>query len=284
MTSKVLPSHRAFRCLSAPRRPYFSWRVAVFLFLSLQAVAALAHEKWLWPNKFAVEKAPAWISFDVTWSDQPFTADTGVGDRPVTVVDPEGRSGTPDRTFIGKTKTTCEAQLLQEGTYRLESVDPLIYWTQIEKDGQTQWLKKAKGEVVGETIKRSDLYWAKAMSYVTVGTGTALPAPLGSDPLSIALTQHPNQLFAGDTLTLSVQSYGKPVANAEIKVFDSNTSGHDAFKTIKCNDEGKGEFQVNSPGMYLFSCELEREVNDDPKADIHSFHVYLTLLVQSAKK
>ena len=129
----------------------------------------IAHEKWLWPNRFIVEKAPAWISFDATWSDQPFAAEMGVGEKPVTVVDPAGRSGSPERAFIGKTKSTCESELRQEGTYRLESVDPLTYWTQVEGAGRPQWLKKPKGEVTDKKIMRSDLYWSKAMAYVTVG-------------------------------------------------------------------------------------------------------------------
>ena len=154
------------------------------------------HQKWLWPNRFVVEKAPAWISFDVTWSDQPFAADMGVGDKPVTVVDPEGRSASPDRTFIGKTKSTSESELTQEGTYRLESVDPLAYWTQIEKEGQPQWLKQPKGEVTDKKITRSDLYWSKAMAYVTIGKSKAMPPQLDADPLNIVPATHPNEIFA----------------------------------------------------------------------------------------
>ena len=243
-----------------------------------------AHQKWLWPNRFVVEKAPAWISFDVTWSDQPFAADMGVGDKPVTVVDPEGRSASPDRTFIGKTKSTSESELTQEGTYRLESVDPLTYWTQIEKEGQPQWLKQPKGEVSGEKITRSDLYWSKAMAYVTIGKSKAMPPQPDADPLNIVPATHPNEIFAGSTLELKVLSFGKPLAKAEVKVFDVNSNGHTPVKTIQCDDQGVGKLPLVTPGQYLLACQLEREVKDDPKADIHSFNVYLTLRVQPEKK
>ncbi len=118
-------------------------------------------------------------------------------DKPITVVDPEGRSSSPDRTFIGKTKSTAESELTQEGTYRLESVDPLAYWTQIEKKGRPQWLKKSKGEVTDTEITRSDLYWSKALAYVTIGKVTSLPPQLDADPLSIVPATHPNDIAAG---------------------------------------------------------------------------------------
>lgn len=252
--------------------------------IALSSQPSSAHEKWLWPNRFTFEKPPAVVSFDVTWSDTPFAAEEAVGDRPITVVDPEGRRSSPDRVFIGKTKTTAEAELLQEGTYRLESVDPLAYWTQIEKEGQPQWLKQSKGEIAADQkVTRSDLYWSKAMAYVTVGKGAAMPPQLEADPLNIVPAAHPNEIVAGSKLKVKVLSYGKPVAKADVKVFDTTTNGHTPIATIKCDEEGEGDFDLKSAGLYLFSCQLEKEVKDDPKADIHSFNVYLTLFVQAKK-
>ncbi len=75
-------------------------------------------------------------------------------------------------------------------------------------------------------------------------------------------------------------SYGKPVEHAELKVFDSKANGDDPTKTIKCDEHGVGKLEFETPGKYLVACQLEREVKDDPKADIHSFNVYLTLMVQ----
>lgn len=186
--------------------------------------------------------------------------------------------------FIGKTKSTAESELTQEGTYRLESIDPLAYWTQVESDNGTQWLKQNKAEVSGKKIVRSDLYWSKAMAYVTIGKSTAVPPQLDSDPLNIVPATHPNEVVVGSPLALSVLSYGKPLAGAEIKVFDSHTAGHEPRQTVTCDDQGNAKLQFESPGLHLLACQLEREVKDDPKADIHSFNVYLTLQVRPEKK
>jgi uncharacterized GH25 family protein len=243
----------------------------------------LAHQKWLWPNRFSADAAPVWISFDVSWSDRPFEAEEGVNDRPLVIVSPAGRSFQPARSFVGKTKSTAEIECKETGTFRLESIDPLTYWTQIEKDGRPQWLKKSKNEVTGEKITRADLYWSKALAYVSVGKSTA-PSSLDGDPLAIVPTTHPNEIDSGQSVEFKVLSYGTPVANAEIKVFDSKASGHDPTATIKCNDAGIGQFEFTSAGRYLVACQLEREVKDDPKADIHSFNVYLTLQIRNGSK
>jgi uncharacterized GH25 family protein len=254
------------------------WAVAAF-----GVAPSFAHQKWLWPNRSVVDKAPVWISFDVTWSDRPFEAEEGVNDRPLAVVDPDGRSSPPDRAFVGKTKSTAESELKREGTYRLESIDPLTYWTQIDKDGKSQWLKKSKDEVKGDKITRADQYWSKALAYVTVGKSTSLTS-LDSDPLAIVPLAHPNEIASGTPVEFKVLSYGKPVERAELKVFDSKASGHDPSATISCNEAGIGEYEFKSEGRYLIVCQLEHEVKDDPKADIHSFNVYLTLNVLPARK
>jgi hypothetical protein len=231
-----------------------------------------------------VEKPPVWISFDVTWSDQPFEADEGAGNKPITVIDPEGRSSTPDRIFVGKTKSTAEWEMTQEGTYRLESVDPLAYWTQIEKDGKPQWLKQSKDQAGDQKITRADLYWSKALAYVTVGKARTMPPQREGEPLNIVLATHPNDITSPSAVELKVLSYGKPVERAEIKVFGSDSDGDTPTKTITCDEQGVGKIEFEAPGRYLLACQLEREVKDDPKADIHSFNVYLTLMVQPQKK
>jgi hypothetical protein len=236
-----------------------------------------AHQKWLLPNFFVAEKGPAWLSFDVTWSDRPFTAEAGVGDQPLWVVDPSGRRQAPPTVFVGKTKSIAEIELTAPGTYRLEAIDPLTYWTQVEENGRTQWLKKPKSEVDAGSIKRSDLYWSKATAYVTLGDPTATPPPDDAEPLDIRVAAHPNRLVASETVNLQVVSYGKPLPRAEVKVFAPDATGHEPSATIKCDDGGSGTFSADTAGRFLLTCQLEREVTDDPKADIHSFNAYLTL-------
>lgn len=255
------------------------FQVAWLLAAWLLAVPANAHQKWLWPNRFEAEKGPVQLSFDVSWSDRPFTAEDGVGDKPLNVVEPRGRSTSPERTFVGKTKSTAECELSQPGTYRLESIDPLAYWSKVETDGQTKWLKLGKDELGDKKSLRSDLYWSKAIAYVTLGEPTPSPG-LDTDPLSIATSLHPNAIEAGQPLTVTVRTFGSPLPAAKVSVFHQSSEGHEPLYSAACNQAGQGELKLDMPGMYLLACEHEQKVTDDPKADLHSFNVYLTLLAR----
>jgi uncharacterized GH25 family protein len=255
------------------------WVLTSILALCI-ASPCCAHQKWLWPNRYFVEKAPVWLSFDVTWSDVAFAAEKGVGDQPLSIVGPIGRRESPARIFIGKTKSTAETELTKEGTYRFEAVDPLKYWTRVERNGDEQWLDKAKDEVRNEKVTRADLYWAKAVAYVTVGKESELQPPDKTDPLDIVMLTHPNQLRVDSPIKLRVLSYGKPLPRAEIKMFSPDSTGHEPGKIINTDDQSMGETRIEKPGQYLFTCEVERKVANDPKADIHSFHFYLAAIIR----
>lgn len=243
--------------------------------------SCLAHQKWLLPNFFVAEKGPVWLSFDITWSDRPFVAETGIGEQPLAVIHPDGQSEKPPAVFVGKTKSVAEVELTKPGTYRLEAIDPLTYWTRIEVDGKEKWLRVPKNEAGEGTVKRSDQYWSKAVAYVTLGTPTDLTPVDVSEPLALVPSSHPNNLKVGDKLDLQVLTYGKPVPNATIQIFGPQAIGHDPTQTIKCNEEGVGTIDLTEAGRFLFACELEEKTPDDPKADLRSLHVYSTLEVQA---
>jgi hypothetical protein len=247
------------------------------LLIVCAASPSAAHQKWLWPSHFFVEKAPVWLSFDITWSDIAFGAEKGVGEQPISVVDPTGQRQTPASVFTGRTKSTAEFEATKDGTYRLEAVDPLTYWTRIERDGQEKWLKKPKDEVAEAKITRADYYWAKAVAYVTVGKHTEIAPPDKTDPLDLVLSSHPNEITARDEFEISALTYGEPLPDAQIKVFGPNATGHEPEQIVTCNSKGWGKLRFGVVGKHLVVCELERQVTDDPHADMHSFHFYLTI-------
>jgi hypothetical protein len=254
--------------------------VVVSILIGFAGDSCAAHQKWLLPNFFVAAKGPVWLSFDVTWSDMPFAAEAGVGKQPISVVGPDRLSQTPPNIFVGKTKSVAEIELTKPGTYRLEAIDPLAYWTQVEQKGKEQWVRKPKNEVAELPIKRSDLYWSKAAAYVTLEAPTDVPPPNNEDPLDILLEQHPNRLAVGDTLNVQVVSHGKPLPNAEVKLYAESARGHEPSKLISCDENGKAIINMEAAGRLLIVCQLEQKVTDDPKADLHAFNVYLTLEIQ----
>ncbi|MCC6492746.1 MAG: DUF4198 domain-containing protein [Pirellulales bacterium] len=252
--------------------------------MGLATAPALAHQKWLWPNYFKVAKGPVWISFDVTWSDSPFSAEQGVGDQPLSIIDPAGERLAPHQVFVGKTKSTAEVELTRPGTYRLESTDPPAYWTRVEVDGQQLWRKKPRDEIRGEKVVRSDLYFSQAWAYVTLGEPSPLPPPDEKQPLEIIPGSHPAELYQGERLKLRTFSFGKPASRAKVSVFGPASNGHDPTRVLECDESGLAEFRLDDVGTHLFVCELEVETPDDPKAAIHSFNAYLTLRIEAKRE
>jgi hypothetical protein len=255
-------------------------RALLFAPLSTGAGDAEAHQKWLWPNVFHAAEKPVWISWDVSWSDRPFTAADGTGEQSTAVVHPDGSRASPKDVFVGKTKLTAEAELTKAGTYRIESVDRATYWTQLRVDGKEQWKQAPKNEVTGGEIVRSDLYYAEAVAFVTVGEATPLAAIDPNDPLEIRLVEHPSQLVASKPIVFQVMSYGKPAGQATVNVFDEEGDGHHPLAVVKCDDQGRGEVRLKAAGRHLLSCELEKAATGDPKADIYAFNAYVTIEVR----
>jgi hypothetical protein len=258
--------------------------LAVIVALVALGGVCSAHQKWLLPNFFVAEKGPVWLSFDVTWSDRPFVAESAVGPKPLWIVFPDGRREAPSDSYVGKTKSVGEMQLSEPGTYRLESVDPLNYWTQVEVDGKKQWLRKSKDEVAGQKISRSDLYWSKAAAYVTLGKATDVPPADNTEPLDLLLSAHPNQLKVGDTITVRAVLYGKPLKGEKVNVFGPDSTGHEPTAVKTTAADGSAEYQFTTAGKFLLACQFEQKKPDDPKADIHSFNFYLTLEVAPQAK
>ena len=254
-------------------------RATLFLLFAATAIRCPAHQKWLWPNTFAVNEGSAWVSVDATWSDTPFTAESGLGEQELRVAPPTGDAYAPTKVFTGKTKTTFELELSKPGAYRLDAIDPATYWTQVERSGKKIWLKKPAKEVVGEKIVRSDLYWSIASAYVTVGApGSDFPTAR-NDLLCLVPKVHPNAIAIGKPLQLTVYSRGKPLPGVVVKSFNSNSTGHKPLEVVSSNKEGVCIFEPKSPGLYLFACEWEQKKPNDPLADLHSYNAYLTINV-----
>ncbi|HEX6960378.1 MAG TPA: DUF4198 domain-containing protein, partial [Lacipirellula sp.] len=228
---------------------------------------------------FIVPKAPVWISADVTWGDVAFTAMEAAGKQSIAILGPDGKRLAPASVFVGKTKTTAEVELTSPGSYRIEATDPPTYWTQLRIDGKEQWKKSPKNEITSGEIIRSDLYYAEAVAFVTVGRPTPLPEVDPEDPLEIRLREHPSNLHAGKLVELQVLSYGKHVSGAKLKVFGEGGDGHRPDLVVDCDSQGRGKVNLDRAGRYLLSSELERAVENDPKADMHAFNAYLTVVV-----
>lgn len=245
----------------------------------LAAVAPTrAHQQWLMPNFFSHDGDTAWLSFDHTFGDRRFHADSAPGlYYQWWVVEPDLRKRSVPSLFAGRTKIVGEVELTAPGTYRLEAEEPNMVWTKIKVDGTDRWQPGSRAIFEGREIVESKVYFAKAQAYVSLGpTSQAVQAASG-DPLEIVFQQHPNELQAGRGFEVTLLSFGKPVAEHALQLFSARSAGHDP--TLSCSTDAKGMCEIvpENPGRYLLRARLEGATPDDPKTDGFSYSVSVTL-------
>ncbi len=246
------------------------------------AVAAptRAHQQWLAPNFFSQDGDTAWLSFDHTFSDRRFHADSAPGlYYQWWVVEPDLRKRSVPFLFAGKTKIVGEIELTEPGTYRLEGEEPNMVWTKLKVDGKDTWQPGPRPAFEGQEIVESKVYFAKALAYVTLGASSPNVLGASGDPLEIVFEQHPNELRAGRGFKVTLSSFGKPVTEHKLQLYSDRSAGHDPTRTCSTDAEGSCEIVPENPGRYLLRARIEGPTPDDPKTDGFSYSVSVMLEV-----
>ena len=270
--------------MSMSRRKGLAVVVGTFCLLVQASLPVQGHQAWVLPNFFETTQAPVWLSFDATWGDDLFAAGhSGSGLNDLRVIGPSNRDIALANEFVGETKVIGEVELNVEGTYRIEASSPATYWTRVASAEGEKWYRKSKDQVQGEKITRADLYWSKAVVFVTVGARSAVMMRSEKDPLELELLHHPSDLTVGKTIQMRVLSKGKVVANQAIRVYVEGTHGHEPKFVRNSDQEGVCALRLNHPGRYLLVVQQDRAAVDDPKTDTHSLNFYLLINVKSAE-
>ncbi len=263
--------------------------LSAIVFAGLLAAAAptRAHQQWLAPNFFSQgvsqDGDSAWLSFDHTFSDRRFHADSAPGlYYQWWIVGPDLRKRSVPFLFAGKTKIVGEVELTEPGTYRLEGEEANMVWTKLKVDGKDTWQPGPRSAFEGQEIVESKIYFAKALAYVTLGPiGQTVPGASG-DPLEIVFQQHPNGLQAGRGFGVTLLSFGEPVAEQKLQLFSDRSQGHDPTQSCATDAKGSCEIVPESPGRYLLTARIEGPTPDDPKTDGFSYSVSVLVEVGPA--
>ena len=254
---------------------------AISVGLLATAAPTQAHQQWLIPNFFESSE-PAWVSFDHTFGDRRFFADSAPGlYYQWWVIGPDQRKSSVPFLFAGKTKTVGEVELAEPGTYRLEAEEPNMVWTKLRVDGTDTWQPGPRAAFKGQETVESRLYFTKALAYVSVGAASAVPQGANSDPLEIVFQQHPNALEAGRPFGITLKSFGKPIAAQTLNLFSDRSEGHDPTSTCTTSTEGTCEILLEVPGRYLLTAQIKGPTPDDPDTDGFSYRVSVTVEVGS---
>ena len=130
-----------------------------------------------------------------------------------------------------------------------------------------------------QILEVSNYYVAE--SYVTKGKPTDIPA-VSNKGFELKLSQHPNNVYAGDKFKGVALINGKPIADLEVDIFKGASSYQANAKReqphVTTNAKGEFEIEFKDAGIYLITASYP-EANPDntqkPSAENYTYSLTL---------
>jgi len=235
--------------------------------------SALAHKAWLQPSQTVLAGERPWITVDAAVSNDlfyfnhvPLRLDT------LAITAPDGGALQPQNPATGKYRSVFDVELVQTGTYRLALVNDGLFASWDENGQRKRWRGNAAGFASEVPKNAKDLQVSQSLgrveTFVTNGAPnrTAL-APSGRG-LELVPVTHPNDLFAGEKASFTLQIDGKPAAGLAVEIVRGGTRYRNAQDALKLTTDAQGGFSVTWPeaGMYWLQASSEDTKTSVPQA------------------
>jgi len=231
----------------------------------LAGPAAHAHNVWLLPSS-TILSAPQWITVDAAVSNDLFYFNhVALGIDELLIHAPGGETSKPENVSRGKLRTTFDANLDKDGTYKIAIARGGVSASWKENGAPKRWRGTAERFATEVPANAQDLQVNETSSrletFVTVRKPTdAVLKPTGRGLELVPLT-HPNDLVADEAATFQLLVDGKPANGLEVTVTPGGVRYRDKPEEAKYKTDANGKFVVKwpGPGMYW----LDTDTSDD---------------------
>ncbi|MGB0833218.1 MAG: DUF4198 domain-containing protein [Psychrobium sp.] len=247
--------------------------------LIASSTSALAHTPYLQPTSFEVNRSGK-VSFDASFAEKFFVPEVAFNNSIFKVTGPDGKQTTPEFLSVLSTRTVAEHTLKTEGTYRVSTGNRLGKIFKIyKKDGERHAAKDPKAPLPkGAKLLSFFQSNTKAETYVTKGKPSQGALAATNEGLELVMNTHPNELFVGDDIDMTVQYDGKGIDDLTVEVMLAK----DQFSTDKASykiksDDGKLTLNVEEPGTYLLRARHRTDAPEGSVAPVISNTYTLTL-------
>ncbi len=239
--------------------------LALALAAATASFSAAAHKVWLLPSGTTFAGADPWLSVDAAVSNDLFYFDhVPLRLDELSITAPDGSTVQAQNESTGKYRSVFDVPLAQEGTYRVAIAGDGLFATWQDADGKRKrWRGDAAGFATEVSKNAKDLQVSEnAMRVETFATRGA-PSDTALKPsgkgLELVPVTHPNDLYAGEAATFSLQIDGKPAAGLEVSVIRGDTRYRNAQEEMKLTTDTQGRFTVTWPqaGMYWLNASSE---------------------------
>ena len=225
---------------------------AAMAVLGLSAPAQ-AHMPYVLPTLFDVSKGDH-VTVESAFAEDAFVPELAMRDAPFHLVRPDGSTAAIGAVTYLRDLSVFEADLKEDGTYRVSTGQRLGRKSAMYRDGSGKWVMRGEGGQASAGVTSVAVQSATlAEAYVTKGRQTA-PAlkPVGK-ALEIQAVTHPNSITAGSEAGFVLLFDGKPLADADVTLFRS-AGVHDGRKVAaqtKSDPSGRFTLKPDDAGTYL---------------------------------
>jgi hypothetical protein len=227
-------------------------RLALLACGALLSLSAHAHRPWLLPSATLTEGPAPVVSIDAAISEDlfefdsfPLLLDT------LRVTAPDGSTVATDARVEARRRVSFDVKLAQKGTFRISGVTDtaMASW---KVDGETRRWRGAPAALAREVpADAQDLQvsrtLARAETFVTNETPSALPTIVGGDGLELLPLTNPTDLSVGDTSRFRLLLDGKPFAGADVTIIRGGNRYRYKMGEIALKTDAAGEFGVAWP-------------------------------------
>ena len=232
--------------------------------------AAQAHKLWLLPSHTVVSEAQ-WITVDASVSNDIFDVDRPFPLEGLSVTGPDGKDAPVDHRFEGHRRSSFDAELSEEGSYRITLFRPM-YMAFYQLDGERHRRRGDSAEALlreipdgARDVRLSEVV-NRLETFATVGAPSAFK-PVGKG-LELQPVTHPNDLYTGETALFRFLIDGEPAPGVEVEVVPGGSRYRDNHGALTATSDDNGEIKLQWPkaGRYHLEAAYSDDRASHPKA------------------
>ena len=230
----------------------FRPRLALLAFGALLSLSAQAHRPWLLPSATLTDGPAPVVSVDAAISEDLFEFDSfPLALDALRVTAPDGSAVATDSRTEARRRVTFDLKLTQKGTYRIAGVTDtaMASW---KVGGEIRRWRGAPADLARQVPADAQelqvsRQLARAETFVTNDTPSALPAAITGEGLELLPLGNPTDLSVGDSTRFRMLLDGKPYAGADVTVIRGGNRYRYKMGEIALKTDGAGEFSVAWP-------------------------------------
>ena len=219
---------------------------------ALLSLSAHAHRPWLLPSATLADGPAPVVSVDAAISEDLFEFDSfPLMLDTLRVTAPDGSAVAADSRTEAKRRVSFDVKLAQKGTYRIAGLTDtaMASWkvgaeTRRWRGAPAALAKEVPADAQDLQVSRQ---LARAETFVTNETPSALPATLTGDGLELLPLTNPTDLSVGDASRFRMLLDGKPYAGADVTVIRGGNRYRYKMGEIALKTDAAGEFSVAWP-------------------------------------